>query len=114
MISDDIKLAAYLYDLVDKIDNLEAFTHNLSITTFRYAPETPGKDGEERESYLNDLNTEILTRLQEGGEAFVSNAVINGKYVMRACIVNFRTTRADIEALPEIILRMGKEVESEY
>jgi glutamate/tyrosine decarboxylase-like PLP-dependent enzyme len=113
MISDDIKLAAYLYDLVQQTPDLEAFTNNLSITTFRYAPETPGKNDEERESYLNELNTELLTRLQEGGEAFVSNAVINGKYVLRACIVNFRTDKADIEALPGIVLRLGREVEKE-
>ena len=112
MISDDINLASYLYDLVDKEPELEALTHNLSITTFRYAPETPDKDENERESYLNELNTEILTRLQEGGEAFVSNAVINGKYVLRACIVNFRTNKEDIEALPKIILRLGKEIDS--
>ncbi len=111
MISDDIQLASYLYDLVEKEPELEAFTHNLSITTFRYAPATPGKNADERETYLNELNTELLTRLQEGGEAFVSNAIIKEKYVLRACIVNFRTSKEDIEALPEIILRIGKNIE---
>jgi glutamate/tyrosine decarboxylase-like PLP-dependent enzyme len=113
MISDDIKLASHLFDLADKTPDLEAFTNNLSITTFRYAPETPDKIGENRETYLNDLNTALLTRLQEGGEAFVSNAVINGKYLLRACIVNFRTDQNDIKALPEIILRLGKEVQED-
>jgi glutamate/tyrosine decarboxylase-like PLP-dependent enzyme len=113
MISDDIKLASDLFDIVNTTPHLEAFTHNLSITTFRYAPETAGKNEEEREAYLNDLNTELLTRLQEGGEAFVSNAVIKGKYVLRACIVNFRTDYDDIEALPQIILRLGKEVQED-
>jgi glutamate/tyrosine decarboxylase-like PLP-dependent enzyme len=113
MISDDIRLASRLYDIVKKTPELEAFTNNLSITTFRYAPETPDKSEEERESYLNDLNTALLTRLQEGGEAYVSNAVVNGKYLLRACIVNFRTDQKDIEALPGIILRLGKEVVAE-
>jgi glutamate/tyrosine decarboxylase-like PLP-dependent enzyme len=111
MISDDIKLATHLFKIVEKTPDLEAFAHNLSITTFRYAPETPGKGEEERETYLNNLNTELLTQLQEGGEAFVSNAIINGKYVLRACIVNFRTDKKDIEALPEIILRLGRKVQ---
>lgn len=113
MISDDINLASRLYEIVRKTPDLQAFTHNLSITTFRYAPQTPDKNEEERESYLNDLNTALLTRLQEGGEAFVSNAIIDGKYLLRACIVNFRTDQKDIEALPDIILRLGKDVESE-
>ena len=113
MISDDINLASKLFELVKNIPDLEAFTHNLSITTFRYAPETPDKNEEERESYLNDLNTALLTRLQEGGQAFVSNAIIDGKYLLRACIVNFRTDQKDIEALPEIILRLGQELEKD-
>ena len=36
--------------------------------------------------------------LQRGGEIFVSNAVIGGRYALRACIVNFHTTAADVEA----------------
>ncbi|MCH8019247.1 aminotransferase class V-fold PLP-dependent enzyme [candidate division KSB1 bacterium] len=113
MISDDIKLAEKLYQLADKHGELEAFSHNLSITTFRYVPEALKQGHEERETYLNQLNTEILTRLQEGGEAFVSNAMIAGKYVLRACIVNFRTNLKDIEALPEIVIRIGRKVDAE-
>ena len=61
--------------------------------------------------YLDRLNDAILERLQWGGEAFVSNAVIGGRHVLRACIVNFRTTLADVEALPEIVVRVGREAE---
>jgi len=30
---------------------------------------------------------------------------------LRACIVNFRTSLVDIEALPEIVIRIGREVD---
>jgi len=113
MISDDIYLASTLYKIIKDTPDLEAFTNNLSITTFRYSPDTSKKNVKNRELYLNELNTSLLTRLQEGGDAFVSNAIIDGKYVLRACIVNFRTTLKDIEALPDLILRTGKEVEAE-
>jgi hypothetical protein len=63
------------------------------------------------ESYLNRLNEELLARLQLSGEAFLSNAVIGDKYLLRACIVNFRTSLEDIEALPEIVVRIGREVD---
>jgi aromatic-L-amino-acid/L-tryptophan decarboxylase len=33
--------------------------------------------------------------------------------VLRACIVNFRTTQSDIEALPEIVVRLGQKVHAE-
>ena len=112
MISDDIRLAQELYRLVDAQPELQAFTQGLSITTFRYVPPdlTPGS--EEVEAYLNQLNTEVLTRLQRSGEALVSNALVGGVFLLRACIVNFRTSLEDIEALPGIVIRIGREVDA--
>ena len=63
------------------------------------------------EEYLNQLNNELLGRLQKSGEAFLTNAVIGGVFVLRACIVNFRTSLADIQALPGIITRLGAELD---
>jgi aromatic-L-amino-acid decarboxylase len=113
MISDDIRLAEQLFQRIDAHPELEAVTQNLSITTFRYVPEGYDVSQKNSDGYLNKLNTEILTRLQEGGEAFVSNAVLDGKYLLRACIVNFRTSMEDIDSLPEIIARIGREVDGE-
>jgi glutamate/tyrosine decarboxylase-like PLP-dependent enzyme len=112
MISDDIRLAQELHRRVSAHPELQAFTQDLSITTLRYVPADlqPGPD--EVEAYLNQLNTELLTRLQQSGEAYVSNAVIGGKFVLRACVVNFRTSLADIAALPEIVTRMGREADA--
>jgi len=113
MISDDIQLARALFYLVEEHPALEAFTQNLSITTFRYAPEDLPKATRKIEEYLNQLNHELLSRLEKGGQAFLSKAVIHGTYVLRACIVNFRTSLEDIEALPGIVVRVGKEVDKE-
>ena len=60
------------------------------------------------EAHLDALNRALLDRLQHGGEAFVSNAVVGGRYLLRACIVNFHTTRADVEAVPDIVVRVGR------
>jgi aromatic-L-amino-acid decarboxylase len=38
--------------------------------------------------------------------------VISGKYALRACIVNFRTTLEDVEALLPIVVRIGEEVDA--
>ena len=110
MIAEDIRLSKYLFQLVDAHQEFQARSQNLSITTFRYLPKDFDATRPDAEDYLNKLNTEILTRLQKGGEAFVSNAVIDEKYFLRACIVNFRTSEKDINALPEIIARKGREV----
>jgi aromatic-L-amino-acid/L-tryptophan decarboxylase len=112
MISDDIRLAQELYRVVKKQSELQAFTRDLSITTFRYVPPDLLPGSQEIESYLNALNAELLTRLQKSGEAFLSNAVIGETFVLRACIVNFRTSLEDIEALPGIVIRIGREVDA--
>ncbi len=111
MLSDDIELARELFQLAKKNPELEAMTLNLSITTFRYVPKGFEISSEAGEAYLNKLNTEILTRMQVEGEAFVSNAVIFGKYALRSCVVNFRTTSEDIAALPGIVTKLGREID---
>ena len=112
MIGDDIALARRLYDNVARHPELEPATLALSIATFRYVPaELRATIGEpETNRRLNEINQELLDRLQKGGEAFVSNAVIGGRYLLRACIVNFNTTAADVDALPDIIARVGRSV----
>jgi glutamate/tyrosine decarboxylase-like PLP-dependent enzyme len=110
MIGDDMRLARALADFVDEHPELELLTQALSITTFRYVPPdlsgTQGDDAVDR--YLNELNQRLLDDLQRGGEIFVSNAVIGGRYALRACIVNFNTTAADVEAVPDVVARQGR------
>ena len=110
MIGDDIRLSRAMAEAVRSHAELEFVTQSLSITTFRFVPREvrtqPGSA--ETERYLDALNRELLDRLQRGGEAFVSNAVVGGRYVLRACIVNFHTSRADVEALPGIVARVGR------
>jgi hypothetical protein len=65
------------------------------------------------EAYLDKLNRELLTRLQNSGEVYLSNAVIGGKFALRACIVNFRTSVDDIKELPSLVVRLGKDLDSE-
>jgi hypothetical protein len=48
---------------------------------------------------------ELLGQLQKSGEAFPSNALVGGKYLLRVCIVNFRTSLEDIETVPVWILK---------
>lgn len=113
MISDDITLAKRMYEFIAQQPELQPFTCDLSIVTFRYVPQDLKAPSQEVEDYLNKLNTELVTRLQNGGEVFVSNAVISGKFLLRACIVNFRTTLEDVRALPGIVVRVGRELDGE-
>ena len=112
-IANDILLAEALAQRIAETRELQLVTRELSIATFRYAPSdlTPGASTAV-DAYLDRLNMALLERLQQGGEVFVSNAVLGGRFLLRACIVNFRTTVADIEALPEIVVRHGRALDA--
>ena len=110
MIADDIALSREMASAVIAHPDLELVTQDLSITTFRYVPPDLraglGEDATERA--LDELNLALLDRLQKCGEVFVSNAVVRGRYVLRACIVNFHTEARDVRAVPEIVVRHGR------
>jgi glutamate/tyrosine decarboxylase-like PLP-dependent enzyme len=80
----------------------------LSAVCFRYVPRAGGSD----ESRLDDLNLRILRRIQRRGRVYISNATIHGKFALRACIVNHRTTAADVEAVVDEVLEVGREFSS--
>ena len=115
MIAEDVALARRLHELASEHPELEAFTHNLSITTLRYVPaELRASVGSEQtEAYLNRLNQLLLTYFENSGEAFCSNALIEGKSALRFCIVNFRTSIADIKAVPTLVARLGRQAHAE-
>ncbi len=110
MLKGDIQLAQRLYQLADENPELQAHSCELSITTFRYVPAGIDPEDESNQEFLNDLNGDVLTTLQRRGEMFVSNAFLNDRFLLRACVVNFRTTLSDIEAIPEIVVRTGREI----
>jgi glutamate/tyrosine decarboxylase-like PLP-dependent enzyme len=111
MIEEDIRLSKLLYELADNHPELEAVTQNLSITTLRYIP-LDLKNVANKKDDLNQLNEVLLNDLQKGGEVFLSNALVNGYYCLRACIVNFRTSEKDIEEIIDIIVKEGRKVNS--
>ena len=91
-------------------------TQELSITTFRYVPGRAAArlwQPTRRSAISTTLNAALLDALQRGGELFVSNAIVHGRYALRACIVNFHTERADVESVPETVVRYGRRLDSE-
>jgi aromatic-L-amino-acid/L-tryptophan decarboxylase len=109
MIADDMRLSRVMADAITRHPALELATQNLSITTFRYVPEDLQwrMTDEGVEPYLDTLNRQMLDRLQREGRIFVSNAVIGGRYLLRACIVNFNTSDHDVLAVPGIVAELG-------
>ena len=98
-ISEDVSLAAYLGEVVSMADDFELLAPvELSICCFRYRPAHTTLDTE-----LDRLNERIMGQVQKGGRAYLSNATVNGRFALRACITNFRTTKSDIDQTVEAI-----------
>ncbi len=115
MIADDMMLARVLYDRLAADPRFDVFTYSLSIATFRFVPDEcrRSRNTEETSTYLNNINMALQSRLEASGELFVSNAVIDGQYVLRACVVNFRTSLRDMAEIPDIVARHGAAVHAE-
>lgn len=106
-VSKDISLAAYLSELVSQADDFELLAPvELSICCFRYVPRKLRDNDDE----LNRLNEQVMAAVQKGGRAYLSNATVNGKFALRACITNFRTTKADIEQTIEVVRDAAKQL----
>jgi len=75
----------------------------LSITCFRYHPRDGRSDAE-----VDQLNRELLDAVQQDGEVFLTGTELAGRFVLRACIVNFRTTEQDVERLVHVIRQAGQ------
>jgi aromatic-L-amino-acid/L-tryptophan decarboxylase len=104
-ISHDAALARYLGELVEEAPDFELCAPvGLSVTCFRYAPEALRGD----DDALNRINQEIMTAVQADGRAYCSNAVLNGRFCLRSCIVNFRTEAEHLETLLEAVREHGE------
>lgn len=111
-ISHDAALARYLGELVEEREDFELVTPvSLSICCFRYVP-ADAPDGPGREEYLDSLNERILTAVQLDGRSYCSNAILRGRFCLRACIVNFRTEAEDVERLLDVCAELGAQLAS--
>jgi glutamate/tyrosine decarboxylase-like PLP-dependent enzyme len=106
MIERNIRLAAYMEDLVRATPGLElAAPRELSIVCWRSVPD--GVDA----ARIDELQSKIIVELERRGIAFISNAKLrDGSAALRACIVNFRTGVDDVEALVNASAEIGREL----
>ena len=101
-IGEDVRLAAHLAQLVADAEDFELLAGpGLSICCFRHAP------AHLDEPALDAHNERILQALQRDGRVYLSNATIDGRFALRACITNFRTTRADVERVLEVVRELA-------
>jgi len=111
-IAENLALARYLADRVRAAPDLELMAPpGLSVVCFRYTGDPLARygDGKGRpdEAALADLNRALLEQLQLGGEAFLTSTELRGRFTLRACIVNYRSTRGDIDHMLAAVHGLG-------
>ena len=99
-IANDLLQARRLVDSVRNEPQLEVLAPvELSAVCFRHRG-TPGMS----EVELNDFNAALLKRMTARGKVYLSNAMLHGKFCLRACIVNHRTKDSDVDCVvPEVL-----------
>jgi aromatic-L-amino-acid decarboxylase len=100
-VESNIACAKHLEKLVEASDDFEMLAPvELSIFCFRYKPRGFAGD-------LDALNEETLIRLQRDGSSYLSNARIRGRFALRGCVLNYRTTMDDMQTLLDDVRRVG-------
>jgi glutamate/tyrosine decarboxylase-like PLP-dependent enzyme len=106
-----LDLTEYAAQLFAQSPRFEIMTSpSLGVFTFRYVPaRLPA--GVEREGYLNKLNDSLTARIIGSRRIMLSSTRLEGRHVLRFCVLNHRSRKEDIRAAREIILELGEEVE---
>ncbi|HEY7184979.1 MAG TPA: pyridoxal-dependent decarboxylase [Vicinamibacterales bacterium] len=105
-IAKDVALAKALRSYLHVSPDFEVVAAGpLSITCFRYQPGDNRSDAD-----IDHVNRTLLDAVQQEGEVFLTGTELSGRFVLRACIVNFRTAETDVERLVNVVRRAGQRV----
>jgi aromatic-L-amino-acid/L-tryptophan decarboxylase len=97
-IGEDLTLAQRLAQKIAGESSLELLAPvPLSAVCFRHKNARDGAD-------LNAWNEKLMKRVVQRGRVYLSNATLDGKFALRACITNHRTTAADVDAVVAEVL----------
>ena len=75
---------------------------DLSVITFRYRPQRGD---------IESFNRRLLENIVKSGKLFLSSTLLNGAFVIRVCILSFRTHQPEVEEAFEIIKAAARELE---
>src|SRR6476620_8759743 len=113
-IEKDLACARHFEKLIKESDDFEILAPvELSIFCFRHLPhqlkDIPVDENERRirEEKLDLHNERLLLALQHDGSSYLSNARLRGRFALRGCVMNYRTTLRDMEILLDDLRRVA-------
>jgi glutamate/tyrosine decarboxylase-like PLP-dependent enzyme len=113
-IAENLRQARLLADLVDAEPTLERLAAvELSAVCFRWTGAADRRmDAADlrADADLDRTNAEILSEVNRRGRVYLSNADIRGRFALRACITNHRTTDDDVRAVVAEVLGVAADL----
>jgi aromatic-L-amino-acid decarboxylase len=95
-LDEKLDLARIVYEGLAAEDRFDVWEPPLSIVPFRLR----GRDDE--------VNRELLERINNSGRMFLSSTVVDGRFMLRVCVLAHRTNRARIEEAVEVLRRAAE------
>jgi glutamate/tyrosine decarboxylase-like PLP-dependent enzyme len=90
---------------IDAAPDLERLAPvELSVVCLRYAP--PELRGDP--ALLDALNKRLVETVQAEGQVFVTSTLVRGRSAIRACVLHYGTTEADVDRLVAVIRETGE------
>jgi glutamate/tyrosine decarboxylase-like PLP-dependent enzyme len=105
-IESNLACARYLEAMVQASDDFEMVAPvELSIFCFRHVPTQLRNQSTQQ---IDAFNERLLVALQQDGSSYVSNTMLGGRFALRGCVLNYRTTLRDMEILLDDLRRVAK------
>jgi len=106
-IESNLACARHLESMVRASDDFEMVAPvELSIFCFRHVPAQLRNESPE---VIDAFNERLLVALQRDGSSYLSNATLDGRFALRGCVLNYRTTLRDMEILLDDLRRVSRE-----
>ena len=105
-IESNLSCARHLESMVRASDDFEMVAPlELSIFCFRHVPAQLRNQSPEA---IDAFNERLLVALQRDGSSYLSNATLGGRFALRGCVLNYRTTLRDMEILLDDLRRVAR------
>ena len=110
-IENNLACARHLESMVQASKDFEMVAPvELSIFCFRHVPVQLRNQPAEA---IDAFNERLLVALQRDGSSYLSNAALGGRFALRGCVLNYRTTLRDMAILLDDLRRVAKSILSE-
>jgi len=94
-LEEKLLLARYFHRKISALPGFEVGPEpELSVLTYRYVPQKGDADL---------LNRHLLEAIHEDGRVFISSTMIEGKFMLRLAVLNFRSHREQVDLLLDLL-----------